>query len=341
MESFELFDRINVPMYICTDKWIILYRNKTCRKMSSSPRVNSNLSRCFLEKENTPLPERDGGCLLVGGFVKDAYKTAVCFRYREYVVVAYPCIFDFDVMMCEIGIEDNKAIADSFREVLDLVSVSKSDFEDKYNTLEKVRKYAFSLIDNYVALSMFDTDKRVLGTFMQIYGFFASQIGKTVNKTGYRVDFDLSGIEDFGKNIYVDTACFSMVLSSALMFCLSLATDKKCIVRAEQIGMSVRNSISFTYKTPFVSDNEKLDFSSFMALNPMEYINFLPIEHLSRALGWEMTGSFSDKNEFNCNIVFDTAIDNKSVFRKGDTTKAQKPEDIMAAIFKSTIGLLA
>ncbi|MBQ7968585.1 MAG: hypothetical protein IJ292_02055 [Clostridia bacterium] len=341
MEHFEQFDKINVPLYICTDKWIILYRNKACRKLSSSPRVNSNLCRYFLEKENTPVPAEDGGCLLVGSFIKDVYKTALCFRYKEYVIVAYPSLFDFDIMMCEVDVEGNRAIADSFREVIDLTFLSKSNFEDKYSTLEKIRKYVFNIIDNYVALSMFDTDKRVLGTFSQIYGFFESQIGKTVNKTGYRVNFDLTGIEEFGKNIYVDTTCFSMVLSSVMMFCLSLSADKRCIVRAEHLGMSVRNSISFTYKDTLITGRDKIDFSYFMALNPMEYINFLPIEQMSRALGWGISCLVSDEKEFNCSIVFDTAIDNKSVFRKGGKKKAQTPEDVMSAIFKNTLRLLA
>ena len=141
MEQFIHFDKINVPIYICTDDWIILYRNKACKKMSSSPRVNAKLSKYFLEKEKTPLPDIDGGCLLVGGFIKDVYKTALCFRYKEYAVAVYPTLFDFDVMMCELGAEDNKQMADAFREVFDLVCLSKSGVEDRFSTLEKIRRY--------------------------------------------------------------------------------------------------------------------------------------------------------------------------------------------------------
>lgn len=341
MEQFKCFDKINVPMYICTDEWIILYRNKACKKWVTSPRVNSNLSKYFLGKEKTPVPQIDGGCVLNGGFIKDVYKTALCFRYKEYVVAVFPSVFDFDIMMCEIGVEDNKQMADSFRAVLDLVSCSKSSFEDKYNVLEKIRRYAFSLIDNYVALSMFDTDKKVIGSFMQIYKFFEMQVGKTINKTGYRVSFDLSEIEEFGHNIYVDTTCFSMVLSSVMLFCLSLAKDKRCIVRAVQDGMNVHNYISFTYKDKLLSSKSSIDFGYFAALNPMEYINFLPIEQLGKALGWNMMCTFSEAEEYNCTIEFCTAIDNKSVFRNGGTRKSQSPEDVISAIYKNIFVLLA
>ena len=98
MEQFKYFDKINVPMYICTDEWIVLYRNKACKKWVTSPRVNSNLSKYFLGKEKTPAPQIYGGCVLNGGFIKDVYKTALCFRYKEYVVAAFPTLLDFDII---------------------------------------------------------------------------------------------------------------------------------------------------------------------------------------------------------------------------------------------------
>ncbi len=331
MDFFTKLDKLNFPTIVCSDDWNIVYRNRACKKYTTSPRVNSKFDRCFLDKESTVFPEKNGAIDFVGCFIQDKYKTALCFEYKGYALVMFPLLLDFDLLFANFVNQDKADFAESLRNILDALCCDFSEMYDKYSMLEKIRKYAYSVIDNYVTLSMFDTEKRVNGSVYNIYKFLCDNIVKTANKTGYKIESDFSEIEEFGTNVYTDTMYFSMIVSGILLFCLSVSSDKKCRIEAEHSLNFVRNKITFTRKVPVNNG-----FKTLMELNPAEYINFIPFEELCRSLGWELHCHITEDETMNVSMWFDIDVDNKIIFRSPGNAKIVTPEEIMLTVFMNT-----
>ena len=332
MEFFKKLDKLKFPVFVCSDEWYVLYRNTSCKKYTTSPRVNSKFDRFFFDKERTAFPNKNGEITLVGCMIRDVYKTALCIEYRGYALIMFPSLLDFDLLFADVANEDRLEMAHSFRYVLDALSCDFSEKYDKYSVLEKIRKYSYSSIDNYVTLSMFDTEKRVLGSVSHIYKFFCENIIKTANKAGYKIFSDFSSLEEFGDGIYTDTSYFTMILSGILLFCLSVSKDKKAYINAVHNGNMVRNTISFTYK-----NSGRID--SLFELNPAEYLNFIPFEELCRSLGWDFDYKISDDEQMNVSVWFDVNVDSKIVFRSPGESKTVTPEEIILSVIFNMFGV--
>ena len=98
MEFFKKLDKLKFPVFVCSDEWDVLYRNTSCKKYTTSPRVNSKFDRFFFDKERTVFPGENGEITLVGCMIRDAYKTALCFEYKGYALVMFPSLLDFDLL---------------------------------------------------------------------------------------------------------------------------------------------------------------------------------------------------------------------------------------------------
>lgn len=340
MDLFNEFDKINIPMYVCSKEWIVIYRNRACKKYTNSPRVKGNFRKCFLDKENSIFPSENESAILIGCFIRDTYKTALCFEYRGYTVVMFPSLFDYDILFKESSVEENKQMTSLMRQLLDMISEKSLKDNDKYGVLEKMRNYIFSTIENYVALSMFDTDKRVIGNILQIYRFLCDNIIKLVNKNGYRVAYDISLIKDFGESIYVDTLYFSLVTAGTVLFCLSLSDDRRCSVEPNYIGGKIRNTFRFAYKLPLCFKKTENGMKDFMPYNPLEYLSFAPLEDMCGALGWNMNYSIDPEEKLNVSVSFEVEVDNRTVFRSAGKGQEYSPEDIILYVLAHTFGIM-
>ncbi len=336
MDCFANFDKLNVPIFICSKEWTVLFRNRVCKKYTTSPRTNSSFSRCFIDKVNTVFPKENGDLTLIGCIIHDVYKTSMCLEYKGYAVVMFPSIIEYDMLFSGTYDENTQEIADSFRSVFDIfMNGSFDNIPDKYGYIEKIRRNAYCAIDNYVAFSMFDTEKRSLCSIKRLYEFFYERVLKTAKKAGYRIESDFSQISEFGDVIYTDSMYFSMVLSSLLLLCLSISADKKCVVESEHLGCSVRNRINFTYDKPIKINKSGECLTEFINMDPVEYLNFIPFEELCRSLNWDLKYEISSEKELNVSVWFDIEIDNKIVFNSPGKTKELSPEKLIMYIISN------
>ena len=342
MDYFKKFDKVNIPIFVCDRDWMILSRNRACKKYSATPRASSRLDRCFIDKEHTNFPEENGGFEFIGCFLGEHYRTAMCFEYRSNAIVLFPTLFEFDLLFGDVVGENKKELTDAFREVLDVIVERDVPNEDKYNVLGKLRNYIFNCIDNYVALSLYDMDRRVVGTAKQIYDFFCKTVIKTVNKAGYRVEYNLEKLLDIGDNTYIDTSYFIMALSGLLMFCLSVSSDKMAYVEAEHLGQGIRTTVFFTREKGDLCERSGENLHDFMYLNPTEYLNFLPLEQMCESLGWELDYYLdSSQEKLNISVGFDMVIDNKTVFRSSGDRIQLHPEDVISKVVEYIFGIVA
>ena len=339
MSLFDAVEKMNVPVYVCSDGWKVVYRNRVSKKLMPSPRVNSDFSRIFFDKVNVSFPDDDGDAKLCGCMVKGVYKTAMLLGYRGYALIVFPTVFDFDILFMDLVKKDTAGLPKLFRETLDVLEYKNVPI-DRYGIVEKIRKYIFSSIDNYVTLAIFDTDSRVKGGLKTLYDFFGKSAVNTVNRSGYKVEVDSTELVGYEDGIYVDTAYFSMILSNLLLFCLAASADKKCVVKAEFMGLYVRNRISFKCILPegFVCKNNAV--SELMCCCPAEYMNFIPFEELCRSLYWNMEYRISSENELNVSVFFDTDIDTKIIFRSPGDKRIVTAEEVADKIFGKVFSAL-
>ncbi len=340
MDNFSSFDKLNIPIYICDDEWKVIFRNRACKKYTNSPRLNGSLDKCFIDRSGTLFPEKNGEMFFISCFVSNTYKTALCFEYHEKAMVIFPTLLEFDLLFSDMENKRDKNTIHLLREVFDTVLCNGFEQVDKYGRLEKLRKYMLSAIENYVTLSMFDVEKRVLGSFMQIYSFFLNSIVKIANKAGCKIETDLSGIMDFGDTIYTDTMYFTSVLSGLLLFCLAVSYDKKCIVSPEHLGTSVRNMIRFTIRDEKLFGKEGDSLKELMKIFPNEYLNVIPYDELCHALCWRLHYSITDGKTMNGAIWFDIDNDNSAIFRSGGTAGFITPEEIILDILANAFLIL-
>ena len=332
MDFGKQLDKLNTPIYICDDNWQVIYRNKACKKYTTSPRTNSGFDRCFVDKASVLFPAKDGGFNFVLCKIKENYKTALCFEYSGFAVVMFPLMMEYEYLFGKEYEFLNNEVADCARALFD--TVINNDFinTDKYGMAEKLRKYIFSSVENYVAFSAFENQSRCAYSIDQLYRFLYKRILGIIHKAGYKVEIDLSGLEFFGGEVFVDTAYFTSVFSSLLLFCMSVSKDKKCIISAENMGSKVRNRIKLKY--PKAEELRKCGdtLNEFLLFNPIDYFNVIPYEELCRSIGWKIGYNVDCSSELNLSIYFDVDIDNNTEFHSDGTLKAPSVEKIVEDI---------
>lgn len=334
MENYGSFDKINIPIYICDKNWKIVFRNIACKKYTKTPRLNGTLLKCFIDKEGTVFPRENGEAVFISCILNEAYKTALCFEYHSKAIVLFPTLLEFDLLFGDISGKTTAGLADALRQLFDVLITKDVENKDKYGTFEKIRRYIFSALENYIALALFDTEKRVLGSFTQIYNYFTKEMTKVFNQSGCKVETRLSGIADLGHIIYTDTLYFTTVLSSFLLFCLSVSDDKKCVIIPEHLGTKVRHTLLFTCKNPALERKRGVNFRDWMKVFPDHYLNVLPFEALCSNLWWNLNYIITDKDELNAAIWFEIE-DNFTLKFRSPPRIQYTPEQIMDRILSN------
>lgn len=339
MKNFDIFNKLNIPMYVCDGSWNVVFRNKACKKFVSSPRLNGSLVKYLVDGDSAEFPKKNGDIGLIGCMFKEAYKTAICFEYDGYAVVLFPAILDFDVLVNDLASVSEDRGADPLREIFDSFYNGDITEEDKFGMFEKIRRYIYSVVERYVALTSFDYNRRVHGTFGKIYSFFVSEVLNAAKKAGYRIETQLDDIDALKDSIYVDTGYFSLVLSGLLLFGLKLSCDKKCVVAPEYRGGFTRHSLRFTYK----GSNKRQEGDSlkdFMADSPFEYLNVMLYDSLCRSLGWRLGYTVSNEDVLNLCIYFDTDDDTEIILRSEGSEKTFTPEAIVSDIIRKVFAFV-
>lgn len=339
MDFCENYEKINLPMYICTPDWNIIYRNKACKRYTKTPRLHTDLSTCFVDGKNVKASTEDGDFVFVVCLINGCYKTALCFEYDANIVVLFPQIFDFDILFSEIMEETKFDFSQTLRELFTYIPKTDISKYDKYGFFDKIRKYTYSVIDNQVTLSLLSGENRAIGSFNQIYGFIDSHILSNAKKAGYKVTADYSRLLETGDMLYTDTAFFSMVMSELLFFCLSVSDDKKAEIVADSLGNKVKNTVKFTYKSIKNNTESGDTINDILWENPIEYLNFSPFEELCKSLGWCFEYIKTDDDNFNVEISFTIDNDNKAVFRSAGKQKIEDIKEIMSKIFSKIMGI--
>ncbi len=332
------FDKINIPIYICSPEWKVIYRNRACKKYTPSPRLNSNISRVFVDKSDIIFP-KENEVKFVGCILNDGYKTALCFNYHWNAVLLFPVLLDYDILCSDIIRESQDSFAIELNEVFDYISSFNTENKDKFGIIEKIRNRIFASVDNYVAFTLFDSERRGGASFYNLYKFFSENIMKTFGKAGYKVETDYSGLQFFENNTYVDVVYFSTVYISILLFCLSVSYDRKCIVVGEHLGTTVRNTMKFTYKNGKLNGKENDGLKDFLQFNPIEYLNVMPFEEMCKSLGWQLGYNVSDEESFNVSVFFDIDVDSRAIFNSADEIEEVSPEKLFSDIVSSALRL--
>lgn len=332
------FDKINIPIYICSPEWQVIYRNRACKKYTPYPRLNSNISRVFVDKGEDIFP-KEKEVRFVGCILNNGYKTALCFNHHGNAVLLFPVLLDYDILCSDIIRESQDSFANELNEVFDYISSFNAEEKDKFGIIEKIRNRIFASVDNYVAFSLFDSERRGGASFYNLYKFFSENIMKTFRKAGYKVETDYSGLQFFENNTYVDVVYFSTVYISLLLFCLSVSYDRKCVVIAEHLGTTVRNVMKFTYKKAEINTMDGEGLKGFLEFNPIEYLNVIPFEEMCKSLGWQLGYRVSDEESFNASVFFDIDVDSRAIFNSADGIEEVSPEKLFADIVSSALRL--
>ncbi|MBQ6701496.1 MAG: hypothetical protein IJN17_00905 [Clostridia bacterium] len=340
MENFSKFDKINIPMYLCDADWTVVFRNLACKKYTPIPRINGNIAKCFIDKKGTRFPKTNGEAEFVSCILDDSYKTALMFEYKGYATLFFPLVFEFDLLFEDLMSGKYEGLADSARGVLDAILVSECGMTDRYGVLDKLHKYILSAVENYVAMSLFDTEKRVLGSFRQIFDFFVKNFVKTANKAGYKIETDLTGLEMFSEHIYTDTMYFTSVLSGILLFALGISSDRRCLLISEHLGTSVHTEVCFTCKNTNVFGRSGSSLGELVDVFPQNYMNIMTYDLLCPNLCWRLNYEITDEDEWNGSIWFEIDDDNSAVFRSAGGARAVTPEEIMEEVFENLTLLL-
>ena len=326
MDFGRQLDKINTPIYICENDWRIVYRNKACKKYTSAPRVNSSFDRCFLDKKSVVYPEKQGGFNLLYCKVNESFKTAISFEYSGYAVVMFPLMLEYEFLFGDDFKFLNKDAADCVRNLFDVIIEGDHRVRDKYGMVEKLRKYIFSSVENYVTLSLFENHGRNNCSLSDLYKFMYKRVINITHRAGYKIQMDISNTHSFGDGVFVDTAYFTTVMSSLLLFCLSVSKNGKCIVSAENMGLKVRNKIEFAYDELDSIELYGQSLESFIESNPIDYFNVLPYEELCRSLRWEIGYLVNHEKELNTTVYFDVNIDTATIFNSPGVSKIADAE---------------
>ena len=332
MNDFDFFNKINMPIYVCNEEWRVLFRNTASRRYTTSPRVNGNMTKCFVNGEDTVFPEKDGGISFVACRIGDSYKIAMLFEYKANAIIIFPMLLEYDLLFGEYTSRVKKDFAKVMRSIFDVLSAECGGNRDKYGVIEKLRSYYFGAIESYVAFALFDNEKRVLGDISRLYEFFLKNIIKVSNKTGLKIETNLSSIESVGKDIYTDTLYFTFVLAGMLLFGVELSEDRKCRIEPIFFGESIRHSIKFTCKCTELYGRSGSDLKVFKDYYPIGYFNVLPYEALCSALGWKLYYGITDDEELNCTVYFDIDHDNEMIFRSAGESNKITAEELVADI---------
>ncbi len=337
MSNFEFLNKINMPIYVCSNEWRIIFRNTACKRYTTSPRVNGDMTKRFVNGKTTAFPEVNGGISFSACIIGDSYKIAMMFEYKSNAVLIFPTMLEYDLIFGEYSSKVKKDFAKVLRNIFDLILQENAVNNDRYGVVEKLRSYYFGAIENYVAFALFDNEKRVMGDITHLYEFFCKNIIKISNKSGLKIETELSSIMEIGKNIYTDTLFFTFVLAGILLFCVELSEDRKCRVEPILLGESIRHSIKFTCKCTELYGKWGTELKVFKDYFPIGYFNVIPYEALCSALGWRLCYDITENEEFNCTVYFDVDNDNEMIFRStGGMNKISAEElvaDIISKIF--------
>ena len=184
MENFSKFDKINIPMYLCDADWTVVFRNLACKKYTPIPRINGNIAKCFIDKKGTRFPKTNGEAEFVSCILDDSYKTALMFEYKGYATLFFPLVFEFDLLFEDLMSGKYEGLADSARGVLDAILVSECGMTDRYGVLDKLHKYILSAVENYVAMSLFDTERE----YSDHFGRYLTFLSKTLLRLQIKPD---------------------------------------------------------------------------------------------------------------------------------------------------------
>ena len=264
--------------------------------------------------------------------IREAYKTAICCEYSGYAVIMFPILLEYEFLFGENFEFLNIEAADCFREILDIILHNDSKLRDKYGIVEKLRKYIFSCVENYLAFSLFENQSRSVCSLSDIYNFLHKRVINIAHKAGYRIEIDFSELGMLGEGIFTDTAYFTTVFSSMLLFCLSVAENGRCIVTAENTGTKIRNKIQFSYPQSYITTLRGQSLKDFVDYYPIEYFNVMPYEEICRTLGWEISYSFNQENDFNALVCFDINIETSTVFNSSGNTKPINAEEYVGKL---------
>ncbi|MBQ4116999.1 MAG: hypothetical protein IJD37_06445 [Clostridia bacterium] len=332
MSDFCYLDEINMPIYICDSEWRVTYRNRACKRFTPSPRVNGQLSKRFIDKGLKLFPKKNGGIEFIMCMIGDSYKSALCFEYNSSAVVIFPTLLEYDLLFGEYSSRVKKDFADVFRGIFKELSLKDRENSDRYGVIEKLRSYYFGAIENYVAMALLNSEKRVLGSISRLYEFFIKNIVKLSNRTGLKIETQLSSIDEVGENIYTDTLYFTFVLAGILLFGVEISEDKKCIIEPVHLGRSVRHTIRFTCKCPELYGKSGSELKAFKENYPIGYFNVIPYEAMCAALGWRLCYELTNDEALNCTVYFDIDNDNEMLFRSSVGESKLTPEELVADI---------
>lgn len=333
MLDFSPLDQLNIPIYICEPDWRVVFRNRSCKRFTSSPRVGGDLRGCFMDGEGVVFPEDSEGLRFEACEFGDRYRTAICLSYRTYAILLFPVILDFDILFGGMCKEDYSEMAESVRVVLDLVlSGGKVDGE-RQSGIQRMRRVCLSAIENYVALAMFDVEKRAGCTLNQLYGFFCEKLLRRGSVIGGKVKIDIDGLYGDGNQIYADTMYFSYVLLSLFLFALEISDGRDFLIAPVNWGNSVCHSLTFTLEKPELYGKEGNGLSDFARYYPIAYLGVMSAESLCEALGWKLDYRITSKEKLNCTLCFEIENDFSMVVRSaGDATQIP-PREMFETIF--------
>lgn len=332
MSNFDFLNKINMPIYVCSNEWRIVFRNTACKKYTPAPRVNGDMTKSFVDGKKTVFPETNGGINFVACILGDRFRIAMTFEYKSNAVLIFPTLLEYDLLFGEFSSRVKKDFANILRDIFNLLSTEKRENNDRYGVIEKLRSYYFGAIESYVAFALFDNEKRVLGEVSRLYKFFCNNIVKVSNKSGLKIEMKLSSINEVGENIYTDTLYFTFVLAGILLFGVEVSKDRKCRIEPVFLGESVRHSVRFTCECPELYGKRGSELNVFKDYYPIGYFNVIPYEALCSALGWRLCYDITDAEELNCTVYFDVDNDNEMIFRSSGGVSKISAEELVADI---------
>lgn len=332
MVNFDGLDRLNIPIYVCNSEMAVVYRNKACKRYAKSPRVNGRFKILGLADIPADLPCGKDGVSLVSCYVDHTYKSALIFKYREWVVAAFPSVLEFDIISAGIFDILDDLSAKVFCKLIDSIKAEDYDNELWVKSAERARKHILSVLENNSMTMIFESSGRVTASFFDIYTFLQKRIKEILVQRGYKIAFDVEEDYYLTQNIYTDTIYFASVLTNLLLLCFEVSDSKRCEVHCEVMGTFVRNKISFKCSRNLGKCKSGDGLGVFAERFPIEYFNFLIYERFCDFLGWRISYSLYNDRDLNCSVYLDIDNDNSAILRSSRGESEYTCEEAVNAI---------
>ncbi len=174
-----------------------------------------------------------------------------------------------------------------------------------YHRIQRIKEYVNPILSE-LASTRSGGYERYRYNLRNTVDFITDRANSIFKKSGYRLDFDSSGIDE-GTMSGTDVISFAVTFLHVLQFILEISSDKTARVSFSTQNSFIHSEITASVSKSGLIASSECNISLISNAFPSEYLNFAIYEGLMKKRGW--TADFDIDDADDGKIVFRTHLD--------------------------------